>query len=181
MKTRIVMLAIAWLALLGCGGRPVPVAPSADVTSYYVGTHDMIGMDGGHFFHAAPILVVRTLSPRRGLIVETTYGPAEQLVVTTTLTQTEYPQVFTVADAEGSFSGTRTYTGDPWNPIGWRYELTGVRGERVTGSALVRDDHFSSAEVYRDAGGTMRARIFELVRRVSKEEFLARRKRITGS
>ena len=187
------LVVVSLLDVVGCGSKapatstnttpttPVVAAVPADVTSWYVGTGDVLGMDGTVYVKDSPTLVERTVSPARKTITETVYVAMQHAMVTSTLTQTADPQVFEATDALHSFSGTLTYDGDPWNPTGWTYDITlADNAGKITGTAKFGADEISAEKLFTSGDGTPTARIVDVARKVSKEEFLARRKEVTG-
>ncbi len=185
---------VSLLAVSGCGSQsrvtpppapppePAPAPVAADETSYYLGTSDVLGMDGTVYVDDAPSILERTVSPRTGTITETVYVQFQGAMMTSTLRQTDDPQVFQATDEKASYSGTLTYAGDPWNPTGWTYDITlADNGGTITGTAKFSRDEISAEKLFTDGGGQPRARILDVVKRVTKEEYLAKRKEIAGN
>ena len=177
------LFATSLLAAVACGAK-APAAPQfgpADTTTYYLGTSDVLGMDGTVYVDDAPTIVERTVSPATGTILETVYVAMQHAMVTTTLRQTANPQVFQATDAKASFTGTLIYDGDPWNPAGWTYDIAlADNGGTITGTAKLTGDAITAEKLFTGPDGTPQARIVDVARRVSKEEFLAKRKEVTG-
>ena len=149
-----------------------PVVKAAPSVTYYKGTMQVTSPDGAQPYGPAQTgLVKREVFPSEGRIVETTLDEGAMRATTLTLKD---GNVFDATDAEGSFTGTVTFSPDPWNATSWTYDLTMADGSgKIVGTATIDSGSIKTEKFFVTAAGEKQARIVDDLSTVTAEEFAA--------
>lgn len=177
-------LLLTFLLAAGCATAPSPgeeqkptIAPSAEKivnvapsVAYYKGTMELF-MAKNTGSSTQPALVKREVFPSDGRIVETVLD--QGVMTATTLTQ-KSGNVFDATDSNASFTGTVTFSPDPWNATSWTYDLTLSDGSgKIIGTATIADDGIKTEKFFVTASGIKMVRIVDDLKAVTADEFAA--------
>lgn len=162
-------------ALFACNSaRNAAAAEQKASVHYYYGEVRTSSPDGkipyGPPKHS---LVKRTIDPGARRIIEVV--KQGDRVFTTTLTQTDKAEVFTVTDEGGGFTGTITFSGTPWSWSAWTYDIAMADGSgRIVGSGQLQDRVLSTAKKFLAPDGTEKVLITESLGEITEAEYRAK-------
>ncbi len=144
---------------------------------YFVGTSQASSPDGATSFGSARAYVAkRTGSIAKGIIVEEI--AQDGMSSTTTLTRRGDSSVFDATDADRTFSGTVTYSGDPFTAGEWEYALTLADGSKLTGRGSLSASGLGATKLVTSPDGQPKARIVDDLKVSTDVDYAAARAKL---
>jgi hypothetical protein len=183
------MLAVLGWALGACvpaGGDdddssgPLP----ADSVEYYFGTSTTSGVTG-NWTETNTYLVRRSLFPADSRITEELYDTGDGTDILVEMEVDAAAGTFTLAFANGSYTGTGTLTGEAWAWMEWESISTAADGSTVQSNDTLMDDpalgtRLVVSKMGRDAAGILDWTAGEVFTEISESEWLERFAEVPG-
>jgi hypothetical protein len=138
---------------------PAP-APPQDSVAFYLGSYTATSPDGKQQFGKSTYVVKRSVLPASRTIVEEV--KRDNFASVTTLRQRGDTPVFDVSDATGAFTGTVTFSGNPYGPSSWTYLITITKtGQIISGTGALTNAGIQTNKLISEANGKESARALE--------------------
>lgn len=144
---------------------------TAESVAYYSGPSQASSPDGATMFGPPTTSVVmRTLKPSEGVIVEDVHQGNERHL--TTLTRRGDSLVFDATDEAKSFTGTLTFASDPFSPGAWTYAITMADGSgTIEGQGSLDDVGIHTNKTFKSPDGEARVRITEELKSIDEAAY----------
>jgi hypothetical protein len=159
--------------------RATAEAPPGDVskgalpTIYYGGISSRVSTDG-EFLGATESLIKRGVDRQNGTIIDSVLK--ENRLVQVALRPTANPNVLSVEHGDGSYSGTVTFTPDPWSATEWTYDLRVRDGTSIEGTGKDNGEALLIEQYVVGADGQRQIQIVERLPRIKQSTYDAKRK-----
>jgi hypothetical protein len=142
-------------------------------TIYYGGVSSQASTDG-KFLGASEALIKRVLDRQNGTIIDSVLK--EKRLVQVVFRPTANSNVLSVEHGDGSYSGTLTFTPDPWSATEWTYDLRVRDGTSIEGTGKDNGEALLIEQYVVGADGQRQIQIVERLPRIKQSTYDAKRK-----
>lgn len=142
-------------------------------TVYFGGLNTRMSPDG-EFLGGSEALIKRVIDRENGTITDSVLDDGR--LVEVVMRRTNDPRVLSIEPEDGSYTGTLTYTPDPWSATEWTYEIRMRDGTTIEG---VGRDNGEALVIEKDvvgADGRVQTRLLDRLPRIQPSIYDAKRR-----